>query len=497
MYRILVVEDEPPIARYLCRLLEHFSEDFLVAAVGENGQEGVTLYEQHRPELVITDVRMPRMNGLEMFGKIKEINPKVKGIIISDYRDFEYARDGLRLGVENYLIKPVTEEQLRENLRQIYEVLEKERGAVRQEGFKRLLFGELEGTRLLEMGEAERYRLVLFQKGCVLNPRMKYLIQPKEEEKLDPGELEQWLGSRNVVAWANGTEENLLAVLWGAAEAPGFRAGKEPAQQFGTAVCSEPFQNLNRVKDYYKECRKILYYHTVIGESQVLWQNAAGVEEKTFHYFKDREEILKQAVARGNFELLKNELVSCFDRLEQQEAPQYQVERVLQRIFSAAEERRCISYEQQQNSVAEILFFSRNMSEVLGGLLELLSTGWKFQEQDDTGKGRGRQALENMEAYIESHREEIFSLQDISEIFGFSQTYICRLFHNYRKISFKDYVTDLKIQKARELLQQGMNIKDIAEHLGYQDQFYFSKVFKKKTGESPSAYKKKRWTNEI
>ena len=127
MYKVMVVEDEPPIARYLIRLLEQLGRDFQVVAAGNNGQEGLELFWENRPDIVITDVRMPGMNGLKMIEKIKEAGLKTQFLIISDYQDFEYARDGLRLGVHNYLIKPVTAPQLEENLEELRRILEEER----------------------------------------------------------------------------------------------------------------------------------------------------------------------------------------------------------------------------------------------------------------------------------------------------------------------------------------------------------------------------------
>ena len=96
--------------------------------------------------------------------------------------------------------------------------------------------------------------------------------------------------------------------------------------------------------------------------------------------------------------------------------------------------------------------------------------------------------MESIDQYIVTHLNEVFSLQDLSTPFSLSKTYICRLFRDYKEMSFKDYIIGIKVDKAKELLQKGENVKNVSEYLGYIDQFYFSKVFKKRTGITPSEY---------
>lgn len=144
--------------------------------------------------------------------------------------------------------------------------------------------------------------------------------------------------------------------------------------------------------------------------------------------------------------------------------------------------------EQQQEGLAEIIYFSRNMAAVLGGILDLLMTGWEFGGINSRNRSKGQQMMESIDQYIDSHLNEIFSLQDLSEPFSLSKTYICRLFRDYKGMSFKDYIIGIKIDKAKELLLKGENVKNVSEYLGYIDQFYFSKVFKKRIGVTPSEY---------
>lgn len=493
MYQILVVEDEPPIARYICRLLENFKDDFQVTAVGENGKEGLALYKKYETDLVITDVRMPQMDGLTMYEEIKKINPKVKGLIISDFRDFEYARNGMRLGIENYLIKPVTLEQMQDNLSKLKRKFDDEREERKKEYFRNWLWGNQKSDKEL-MEWKSPCRLLLMQKGCLSNSRMKYLAEVRSEER---GYFYEHLNEDPFVqVWAYGMEENTTVILY-QGNCEKFLKKIQQEESYITVACSSLLHQSSDLRNCYKECQKLLYYGTVIGKNQILYQERFKKRKPEFSYWEEGKEILCQAIKKGNFDAVKSELVIWFDELEKQEIPQYCVERILQNIFAWAEYRRSISYEQQQDSIAEILMVARNLAEVLGGVLELLSTGWKFEEDNKIRKERSEQMINNIENYIQTHVESVFSLRDISDVFGLSQTYICRLFHNYRKQSFKDYITELKIERSKDLLDLDMQIKDVSDYLGYQDPFYFSKVFKRKTGISPSDYKNRGKNDEI
>lgn len=492
MYKIMIVEDEPPIARYLCRLFEQFKGEYEVAAVGSNGQEGLELFISHQPDIVITDVRMPMMNGLQLIKRIKSLDSKVQFLIISDYQDFEYARDGLHLGVHNYLIKPVTSEQLSENLLQLKKIIDEERKEDGHRILQDILNGQMESdTAKLLQRQASRWQLVLVQCGCVMNSRMKYLIQPEDNPDIHLPKITRMVSMPDkAVAWTAENDNNTMIFLWNAEDVL-FNEKMilyDDKGIFWTVVCSEVFEDLTKIPTIYSNCSKILYYRTVIGENQYLNYSKSLDLEQPYIFMAEQEMEFIQAVKMNSFDLLKNALIYAFAEMERIHIPQYILENQLQRFFFIIADRRTITMEQQQEGLAEIIYFSRNMAAVLGGILDLLMTGWEFGGINSRNRSKGQQMMESIDQYIDSHLNEIFSLQDLSEPFSLSKTYICRLFRDYKGMSFKDYIIGIKIDKAKELLLKGENVKNVSEYLGYIDQFYFSKVFKKRIGVTPSEY---------
>ncbi len=495
MYKVMVVEDEPPIARYLIRLLEQLGRDFQVVAAGNNGQEGLELFWENRPDIVITDVRMPGMNGLKMIEKIKEAGLKTQFLIISDYQDFEYARDGLRLGVHNYLIKPVTAPQLEENLEELRRILEEERKKDGRQILRDILKGNTDTDEAEHLSKrTSRWQLILIQQGCVMNPQMKYLLRAEEAADLCQWEPERFLSApEHVAAWMSQEDRNVTVCLW---DAGGGLFKEEmilPGSQdaTGTIVTSEVFGSLKKASDLYAECNKALYYGTVIGRLRFIGCGRPQPVQPSPAAFGEWEQNVAQAVKLNHFELLKQELLSLFADMERMDIPQYTLENVLQRLFFLLSEKRMITIEQEQEGLAEIICFSKTMEDVLGGVLSLIMTGWDMGEEQTKNRKKGQQMMETIDEHIRRNLNEVFSLQDLSDSFYLSKTYICRLFRDYKGMSFKDYIIGIKMDKARELLGKGESVKQVSEYLGYMDPFYFSRVFKKREGVSPSEYIRK------
>lgn len=117
--RILVAEDEEPARKGIVNLVRSIHPEYQIVAQARNGKLALELIRKLHPDLVLTDIRMPYMDGLELMRAIRELGLPVRFIIVSTYADFEYAKSAIDLGVSGYLHKPVTKEELREALRRV------------------------------------------------------------------------------------------------------------------------------------------------------------------------------------------------------------------------------------------------------------------------------------------------------------------------------------------------------------------------------------------
>jgi two-component system response regulator YesN len=147
MYSVLIVEDEPVMRQGLIRLLALDKHGYMLCGEAENGSEALELIDTHNPHVVITDIKMPLMDGLELIRMVKESGrTEPKFIILSGYRDFEYARNALRYGVYDYLLKPVDEDELIALLKKIAEELAKEERKLLKEAAMKALFGQSDAS---------------------------------------------------------------------------------------------------------------------------------------------------------------------------------------------------------------------------------------------------------------------------------------------------------------------------------------------------------------
>lgn len=124
--RAVVVEDEILIREGLCKLMSKMFPDIHIEGVAGNGQEGLEYIKEYQPDLVITDIKMPVMDGLAMLGKVQETGLFPKVIVLTAYSEFEYAKQAVKLGVCDYIIKPVVVQEFVQTIRKIQNLYEQE-----------------------------------------------------------------------------------------------------------------------------------------------------------------------------------------------------------------------------------------------------------------------------------------------------------------------------------------------------------------------------------
>ncbi len=134
MYSVILVDDEKMIKRSLLALIEGNETGFKVVGEAKDGEEALSLNEQCNPDLIITDIRMPKMNGLKFIKKVKDSNRKSKFIIISGYDQFEYAQEAIRYGVVDFLLKPIKPEQFLSSLEKVHQQISGELNSTKERG---------------------------------------------------------------------------------------------------------------------------------------------------------------------------------------------------------------------------------------------------------------------------------------------------------------------------------------------------------------------------
>lgn len=509
---ILLVEDEPPILRDLQYIIESYREDFAVVATALDGQNAALLLEQNKEQIdvVITDIHIPIMNGLELIACARQNAPEMDCIIISGYSEFEYAKRAVRLGVADYLLKPVNEEELYFLLRQIY--IRRAMEYLRGERFT-LKHGPAEPGK-----EKAAAALILLRlspipvNGCEEERSLKSVWDSLRLKTL----FEDYPGTVQNYCVADGEASNEKYLLL-------FHAVQNSLTElylktvFQHILCSPFFITaaVNLQTDQGKpakvqidELRAFMNEYVMIEKSQLLilhqekkdnlspsdqimLANEVSLIAKCFSecnltmFFAELEQLVRKMKNMG---LKQKEVAGALHMMHELCMSSYH-ENPVSQLQNIPEER------MTGEKLSQIIFRSETYERLLCGLKLFYQSFFDvILEKTPVITESRAEILCRIDHYIVKHCFEQLNTKSIAEKFGFTPAYFSRLFQDYKKISPTDYIVRLRMEKAMELFQDHseLKIKEIAAHVGYQDSLYFSKVFRKYTGKSPKQYLKQK-----
>lgn len=494
-WKVLLLDDEAYMLDMLKMMIQWDFYGFELVGAACSAGEAMSLYYEKHPDIIITDICMDGVNGIEFLNKVRLQDARVKFIILSAYDRFEYAQKALKLNVDGYLLKPVSTEELLNQLLEIQKKLEQDEDyAVQLQNLRKSL-GELE----------EKYRhsqlLTVWQKnesvsGALAEDKSAWMVlslrtivrdeivfierELKREASLsvdvifaDDGEFGIFLNSdtekelRNAVALIRQKYcDEEKSVLCGVSRL-----------EYGTKdlaeLCQESREALNQL--FYEENRYYLRYHQKNGkqekltdpeESQFLLWMVNGEEEKWRKGLNELTDFLRcQNVSRrqavDKFIEIKNtavQLASDQKQLDKLDKIQQEMERVYR--------------------AAELKNLAARCAEIVNA---------------DSIKGKkNRMLVLNAREYIkENYFEESFSMDSLAEYLKISKSYLSKVYKEETGESVWTYVIRLRIAKAKEMLAStDATGYAIARAIGYTSEYHFSRAFTKEVGMSPSAYKK-------
>ncbi len=509
--KIAIVEDELRIREGLARLIRKINSSYEIVGEAEDGLAGVRIITRQRPELVITDVRMPDLDGLEMLRRLREKSIRVKAIVLSAYSDFSYAREAIKLGVNEYLLKPVNIGDLTLALKRVEEQIALERGPRRkEEGLT--LEGVLYSLILGGAGVDEDLRSFLTQRWGVKTEgafalAAIYLGSSYESEaKVVKNRAESILGtapgfehrllelpgtSRLVVAAFNFEAERALRDWFDRSFLPRLKE----ASRNGICVGWAAFKNIARLKDTMHELDACLDWNIVLGgEHLLVWPDVNGKSSHPLAYPISIESAVRSALSvhdRGRYEEGIAELMRYL-RGDNIHAPR-EIKSVLVRfVWSVLNTAREIEYETyaslDQQKILERITFAVTWPELeqAGNIL------LRLFPRDEGGEAPGNVSIvRRAKNLVRELYAQGISLGEVALKVNVTSEYLSAQFHRATGVTFSSYIRDYRLKKAKELLI-GTNLKlhCVGEQVGYGDAKYFCRVFKEATGLNPSEYRK-------
>ena len=498
MLNILVVEDEPPLLRDLTGAIESAGRGWMAAAVARDGAEALALLRGRDPadlpDLVITDIRMPVMDGLQLAETIKKEFGNLPVLILTGFKEFEYARRAVSLGVRDYLLKPFTTESLVSALEQAERTIRKERKDLMQRKLENALYGS---AAAFETGPRRSVGLLTLIAGNVTDPSCPGFLAGSSfwdtldldslvSESLDTTDfwiMEGWNSAEQLVVREtaatpeNGIREDALQTLF-----EGLSRGDVPV----ALIAEREGIPLTDLKGTYRTHRKIAAERRVPGSSAIIWNEPGDettVEGISPHVSGTQEHLLSKALAEGNRNLLESVLVTVTEDWATEKLSQKNAKKAVELIMSR-------HVENFDRDAVEYLFAS---SIDLPGMITqwmLLFPGLQARQAEENSGTTGDLILA-ARYYLEKNFTRNITGEELAKKIGIGASYLSKLFKEKIGMSPPEYLIHLRLQEAKRLLASGnsLMVKDVAEAVGYTDPGHFSRIFKKTVGIWPTEFK--------
>ncbi len=488
MYKVIIVDDEPASIAYIKNIIERKCSDFEVIDTAINGEDALAKIEKYSPDVIISDIKMPILDGVGLAKKVHEIYPEISFIIVSGYQDFEYAKNAIKFGVCDYLLKPLKPSELLSTLNVLSIKIRRNYYLKR----KKLICNMCNGTKEIDKKSLDRYFVegeyycgIIRKNGLPSRFHNAYDLEvfSLEEEQIhiygrDEMEL---LYLCPTILLSNQTFSEFINKKY----------NNEISENiFVTCIYAEDSFNLIDFPEVAKKIYKKLYNNVTIGQNKIMTLNHESIINEEFSK-KEHElfELIKIYIKNNDMSHLKTLIEDLFTIWTKNGDTQVVVERKLQIILQQIKDREnaSIDIENLEYMLNDLFLYSVSMTEIMDNILEKLDTVYPKSENSVVNN---QQLYEMILSYLEDNIQDNMSLTSVCKHFGVSQTTLSKWFREFGNTSFNRYFTTLRINNAKKIIVSNPNIyiKDVSKMVGYSDQFYFSRIFRTIEGISPSEF---------
>jgi len=512
---ILVADDEHLVRKGIRHLLAD-QTDYSIVADAANGEEALQKAQELKPNIIILDVKMPVMNGLDTLKQINQLSPGSKTIILSGHNDFTFAQQALKFGANDYLLKPT-------NLQELMAALEKAKthilqdkdtqanlssgmSAITEQFYVSLLRNELQAAEIteklksLKVEEKSASVLLISFDDC-------YRLQSEKTEQeyrrlcID---LKQRIKTfldrelRHPIPVLHLDYLECVVVYFSSLQPEATTLAKLILENVG---CGHPFtvavgsiRSMPLINESYRDAREKIKNRLLIGGNRVI-SEAVGTTTEQSPYPEEIEKLITKAIRFGDCEQVQGAVKKMFDtvacHLTSPKAWTHLSYHLLELAYSVLTDLEVFSNERisvfeksgeipNLTSAEDIRYFvTRNLTDI-ASLIQSMNTGPSI-------------AIRKAISFINDNYADRIALQDVAKHTCLSPNYLSQLFKQETGKSFLEYLTHCRVEAAKKLLvQSNLTISEIAFKLGYDMPSYFSEVFKKSEGLTPSQYRKGR-----
>lgn len=519
MYNILVADDESIIREGIKCLFDYEHLGFSIIDEAANGDDAYEKILRVQPDVVLMDIRMPGMSGLDVINKAREQGFLGKVIIISSYTDFKYAQEAIRYGVQYYLTKPIDEDELESILRTFKEDFDKERRATdTSKHYKHKAHDSIVNDIILGLGDlsllnlsdmhlqADVYQVAITEKFSL----------DSQDASYDFADLLRVTNHDNNSFDIISLEYKDVVLLKGTFAIQKFNDFLERYQRENRPQKNSPLDSLfitygrcvNSLEDVpqsYQDAYQLLHrrffcdqeQHTIGYEDLPAFENNTAILDDAL--LNESTNALLNYIQAFNRNMVASTLKDLQDRLYNAADSIESIKLFLADLYLRIKER--MNHLYPNNTIP----FSSNADiirtiEQKHFLYEIILF---FTEQFElimaaTGTSNRDSVLDDILHYINHNYATNITLENIAPLFGYNSSYLGKIFSKKMGENFNSYVDHIRIEHSKELLlNDDLKVYTIAEKVGYRNVDYFHIKFKKYVGQSPAEYRKKHKIHDI
>ena len=524
-WRVLIVDDEFRIGMLIKKLIRWEEFPLECADIVDNGEAAFHIIKEREPDIVITDIRMPKINGLDLICMTRELKKDIKFVVISGYKEFEYAHRALQYGVDDYLLKPINEDELNKVLGKIcgqFELMEKEtreklelqetvaesKQIIRRDFLNNIIEQggqpQMEDARVPLEGEIYRgidikldyvdYRKSDKKQDRITGEKVMEIVEkilnPAAEEVLicEKENLHIYCLFNYDDSRAKEIRGKINDIL---SEIQEYLLGFEQYEvTIGVGTERKDFAGISYS---IKESKRAVLNRIKLGTGRLIYVENVFPENKAKNpVARYKESFLAsiESYGRENLELCINQIYSGFIMRDDID---FSV------CYSAAEELIEIFFESmdvQPEEFRQMVKNTKNSCQHCGSVLKLkklLKTelGNYLDIAREAVETESAKPVRQAKQYIEEHFGEKIVLEDIAAVVELNPVYFSVLFKKETEMNFSAYLLNVRMEKAKEMLcTTNETIAAIGESVGYRDSRYFSQTFTKTVGVKPALYRK-------
>lgn len=532
-YSVMLVDDEEEVRQAIIKKLNWEEAGFQVIAYAENGEEALELAENLRPDVIMTDIHMPFMDGLTMCRKLKSIAKNTKIIIFSGYDEFEYAREAIQLEVEEYILKPIDAIKLKQVFERIKKSLDEEieekrnierlknyyyesLPVMKEQFMGSLLEGTLEENKIEELKnlydselEANYYAVAVIRSESVnledtqenKQEVMYSHLLPVSQKQIVEENLESIFSYRSFIYldWVI-----VIALLEDSNDISIFINGMNQICKISSRMLSvntsagigQPCNSLAGLSHSYKAAKSAFEYRILVDPNQAIYiQDIEPKAEERIRIDENEVQTIMKDIKVGSKEELQESINQLILKVKYSKISISQLQLSLMEIYvELIRLGRVYEVDAEQIAGADFNLYQdinkfSTLDEIGSFLLGICMKVRRLirRERTDTAKLLTQKAI----AYIdENYSNQELSVDMICGILNVSAAYFSTIFKKETGMGFVNYLTKVRMEQALHLLNStSEKAYTIAGQVGYAEPNYFSYVFKKEYGVSPSKYR--------